>query len=145
MTKNKESSKVTSITSKEAFKLIQEQPNAILVDVRATMEFLMIGHPAGAIHIAWLDEPDWEPNPNFVRQIRELILGGVICSNDGCLPILLICRSGNRSFEAGEVLVKAGLKNVYNISDGFEGPRDDNHHRGTVAGWRFEGLPWEQC
>jgi len=144
MTKNKENS-VTSIPSKEAYKLIQEQPNAILVDVRSGMEFLMIGHPTGAVHIAWLDEPDWEPNPNFVRQIRELMLGGVICSDEGCLPILLICRSGNRSLEAGEVLVKAGLKNVYNISDGFEGPRDDNHHRGTVAGWRFEGLPWEQC
>ncbi len=144
MTKNKENS-VTSIPSKEAYKLMQEQPNAILIDVRSSMEFLMVGHSTGAVHIAWLDEPDWEPNPNFVRQIRELILGGVICSGEGCVPILLICRSGNRSLEAGEVLVKAGLKNVYNISDGFEGPRDDNHHRGTVAGWRFEGLPWEQC
>lgn len=144
MTKNKGNS-VISITSKEAYRLIQERPNAVLVDVRATMEFLMIGHPVGAIHIAWLDEPDWEPNPNFVRQIRELLLGGVICSDDGCPPILLICRSGNRSLEAGDVLVKAGLKNVYSISDGFEGPRDDNHHRGTIAGWRFEGLPWEQC
>jgi rhodanese-related sulfurtransferase len=144
MTKNKENS-VTSIPSKEAYKLIQEQPNAILVDVRSSMEFLMIGHPTGAVHIAWLDEPDWEPNPNFARQIRELMLGGVICSDDGCLPILLICRSGNRSLEAGEALVKAGLKNVYNISDGFEGPRDDDHHRGAVAGWRFEDLPWEQC
>jgi rhodanese-related sulfurtransferase len=143
--KNDQENSVSSITSKEAFELIQQQPNAILVDVRSTMEFLMIGHPTGAIHIAWLDEPDWEPNQNFARQIRELLLGGVICSDDGCLPVFLICRSGNRSLEAGEVLVKAGLRNVYSISDGFEGPRDEDHHRGTIAGWRFGGLPWEQC
>jgi rhodanese-related sulfurtransferase len=142
---NKHENKVTSIASKEAYKLMQEHPNAVHVDVRSTMEFLMIGHPKGAVHIAWLDEPEWEPNPNFVRQIRELLLGGAICSDDGCPPIFLICRSGNRSLEAGDVLVKAGLKNVYNISDGFEGPLDDDHHRGTVGGWRFEGLPWEQC
>ena len=143
--KNKQANEVISTTSKEAHALLQENPNAILVDVRATLEFLMIGHPKGAVHIAWLDEPDWEPNPNFVCQIRELLLGGAICSDDGCLPILLICRSGNRSLEAGEALVKAGLKNVHNVSDGFEGPLDDDHHRGTIAGWRFEGLPWEQC
>ena len=28
--------------------------------------------------------------------------------------------------------------------DGFEGPLDDKHHRGTRSGWRKEGLPWEQ-
>ena len=27
---------------------------------------------------------------------------------------------------------------------GFEGPLDENHHRGTISGWRMEGLPWEQ-
>ncbi|MBL8521822.1 MAG: rhodanese-like domain-containing protein, partial [Betaproteobacteria bacterium] len=28
--------------------------------------------------------------------------------------------------------------------EGFEGELDDNHHRGTLGGWRKEGLPWEQ-
>ena len=22
---------------------------------------------------------------------------------------------------------------------------DENHHRSTLGGWRFRGLPWEQC
>jgi hypothetical protein len=30
------------------------------------------------------------------------------------------------------------------VLEGFEGPLDDAHHRGTVSGWRMEGLPWEQ-
>ena len=28
---------------------------------------------------------------------------------------------------------------------GFEGDLDENHHRGQLGGWRFCGLPWEQC
>ena len=37
-----------------------------------------------------------------------------------------------------------GFKEVYNVLEGFEGPLDDDHHRGTQTGWRFDGLPWEQ-
>ena len=134
-----------TVYPKEAYEILQTHPNAVMIDIRATLEFLMIGHPTGAIHIPWLDEPDWEPNPNFVRQVRELLLGGVICNDGGCAPVLLICRSGNRSLEAGQLLVDSGIKNVYNVAEGFEGELDDDHHRSSKGGWRFEGLPWEQC
>ncbi len=133
------------LTPREAWELKQNTPSALLVDVRSSMEFLMIGHPLGAVHIPWLDEPDWTPNPRFVRQVRELLLGGVICVDGSCPPVMLICRSGKRSLEAGRVLLENGIRNVYNIKDGFEGPLDEHHHRSTIAGWRYEGLPWEQC
>jgi rhodanese-related sulfurtransferase len=45
---------------------------------------------------------------------------------------------------AGEVLEEAGLKEVYNVSHGFEGDLDDSHHRNSHNGWQFEGLPWAQ-
>ena len=32
----------------------------------------------------------------------------------------------------------------FNLADGFEGPIDAEGHRGTVAGWKAEGLPWRQ-
>ena len=57
----------------------------------------------------------------------------------------MICRSGNRSQEAGEELERAGFKQVFNVEHGFEGELDEKQHRNTRAGWRFEGLPWEQC
>jgi rhodanese-related sulfurtransferase len=60
-------------------------------------------------------------------------------------PIILICRSGNRSQEAGEELERHGFKRVYNVTHGFEGPLNAAHQRNTIGGWRFEGLPWEQC
>jgi len=60
-------------------------------------------------------------------------------------PIVLICRSGNRSTEAGEELERHGFKRVYNVQSGFEGPLNAQHQRNSVSGWRHEGLPWEQC
>ena len=41
-------------------------------------------------------------------------------------------------------LEKAGFAEVYNVLEGFEGPLDENRHRGTLGGWRNAGLPWEQ-
>jgi rhodanese-related sulfurtransferase len=105
-----------------------------------------VGHPTGAVHIAWIDEPDWEINPRFATEVRQLMLGGKSCSqDDGCAPVILICRSGKRSREAGQVLIDAGFKSVFHVDEGFEGERDEHHHRSSLGGWRFHGLPWEQC
>ena len=134
-----------SISPQEAFRMLKEHPNAILVDVRSSMEFLFVGHPKGAVHIAWIDEPDWDINPTFATEIRQLVLGGV-CGEDAEHPaIILICRSGKRSLEAGRLLINSGLNQVYNIDEGFEGELDEKHQRSTVGGWRYHGLPWEQC
>lgn len=138
---------VTDISPTDAWKLIQEKPISLFVDVRSHMEFLFIGHPVSAIHIPWIDEPDWTVNPRFVTEIRQLVLGGLSHNEDNLhsVPIILICRSGQRSKESGNLLIQEGFTNVYNISTGFEGELDDNHQRSTKNGWRFDGLPWEQC
>jgi rhodanese-related sulfurtransferase len=60
-------------------------------------------------------------------------------------PVILICRSGKRSIDAGSALLEAGFSQVYQVDEGFEGELDDHHQRGSVGGWRFHGLPWEQC
>jgi len=135
---------VKQITAKDAWALCQENSRALLIDVRSSMEYLFVGHPVGAIHVPWIDEPDWEINPHFATEIRKLALGG-LHESSGDIPIILICRSGNRSEEAGKVLMEAGLTNVVHVNEGFEGELDDNHHRSTKGGWRYHGLPWEQC
>jgi len=121
---------------REAFDFLHQHPQAVMIDCRSEMEYLFVGHPAGAHHVAWNEAPDWEVNPHFVGQVKK-----VASMNR---PIVLICRSGQRSIAAGEELEKAGFGEVYNVLDGFEGALDDDHHRGTVGGWRKEGLPWEQ-
>ena len=135
-----------NLTPQEAWKIVEEDPRAVLVDIRSSMEYLFVGHPKGAVHIPWIDEPEWTVNPHFVTDIRKLLLGGVVCDVDeGCAPVILICRSGKRSKEAGQALLAGGLKNVCHVDEGFEGDLDEDHHRSTLGGWRFHGLPWEQC
>jgi len=136
---------VKGISPVEAQKLLDENPSAVLIDVRSAMEFLFVGHAKGSVHVAWIDEPDWKIDPNFPSHVRQVMLGGLSCDDDGCTPVVLICRSGKRSHEAGEALMKDGFQNVYNVLEGFEGELDDDHHRSTVGGWRHHDLPWEQC
>lgn len=137
---------VRALSPQEAADLVENDPRAVLIDVRSNMEFLFVGHPVGAVHVPWIDEPDWVINPHFVTQVRQVLLGGV-CHEPraGCAPVILICRSGKRSLEAGHALLAAGIGDVYHVAEGFEGEIDDHHHRSSVGGWRFRGLPWEQC
>ena len=127
---------MTHLKPREAHALLREDAQAVLVDCRSEMEYLFVGHPAGSIHVAWNDGPDWEINPHFVGQVKK-----VASMNR---PVVLICRSGQRSIAAGLELEKAGFSDVYNVLEGFEGPLDEHHQRGTLGGWRKEGLPWEQ-
>ena len=139
-------SSVQTVSAKDAHQIMLDYPKAIMIDVRSHMEFLFIGHPTGAINIAWIDEPDWIINPRFVAEVRQTILGGMshIDSIESA-PLILICRSGKRSLEAGELLVKEGFHNIYNVDEGFEGELNDEHKRSSLAGWRYDNLPWEQC
>ncbi len=140
------SSKVTHLGAKKAWELIQKEPKVAFIDVRSDMEYLFIGHASGSVNIPWIEEPNWEVNPHFVRDVRKLVLGGgSVIPEHHSVPVLLICRSGNRSDEAGKLLVENGFKRVYNIVQGFEGELDENHQRSTLGGWRFDQLPWEQC
>jgi len=133
------------LSPQEAFEILQDVPSALLIDIRSNMEFLFVGHPTDALHVPWIDEPDWDVNPDFVKEVRQLMLGGVCDQGESTPPIILICRSGKRSVDAGNVLLEAGFHNVCHIDEGFEGDRDNEHHRSSVGGWRFRGLPWQQC
>jgi rhodanese-related sulfurtransferase len=59
-------------------------------------------------------------------------------------PVVLICRSGKRTVDAGLALEAAGFSEVVNVLEGFEGDLDDSDQRGKINGWRHAGLPWEQ-
>ena len=137
---------VKSFSPPQAFDFMKEDQRAVLIDVRSSMEFLFVGHPKGSVHVPWIDAPDWVVNPDFVTEVRKVMLGGIgVDEHDSDAPVVLICRSGKRSLEAGKLLLNNGFADVYNVDEGFEGELDENHHRSTLGGWRFRGLPWEQC
>lgn len=140
-----ELTELNHLDPQQAYDVLQQVASAIMIDIRSNMEYLFVGHPKGAVHVPWIDEPDWCVNPNFEREVRQLVLGGICDQNGASPPIILICRSGKRSVEAGHALLKAGFHNVCNVTEGFEGDRDAEYHRSSTGGWRFRGLPWEQC
>ena len=125
------------VTPKEASEYLKYNANALFIDCRSEMEYLFVGHPVGAMMIPWNDGPDWEINPHFVSHVKKA------ASIDR--PVVLICRSGNRSIDAGLALEQAGFSEVLNVLHGFEGELDESHRRNSVSGWRKDGLPWEQC
>ncbi|NVK32516.1 MAG: rhodanese-like domain-containing protein [Gammaproteobacteria bacterium] len=139
------SNEFTLVSPAKAAEILSNNPNAVLMDVRSEMEFLMIGHAKGAINNPWIDAPDWEISKDFVARTRKILLGRHTGRDAGRVPLMLMCRSDNRSRDAAEQLVAQGIRDVFVVENGFEGPLNEAHQRSTVAGWRFDGLPWEQC
>jgi rhodanese-related sulfurtransferase len=127
-----------NLLPKAAWALLQDNPQALFVDVRMEIESLYVGRPPGVHTIAWYEYPDLTPNaPEFVRQIERE-------AQDKSRTVVLICRSGKRTVDAGLALEAAGFTDVVNVLHGFEGDLDEGFHRSTLNGWRFDKLPWEQ-
>ena len=131
------------LSVKQAWDLLSENPKAQLVDVRTDAEFAYVGSPdlsslgKEVLCVNWQIFPDMDIDPEFVNQFSS---GGV----DKDAPLLFICRSGVRSLAAAEAMTRAGFRECYNVAGGFEGDRDAEGHRGTVNGWKVDGLPWRQ-
>jgi rhodanese-related sulfurtransferase len=129
------------ITPQESWKLLAENPESVLVDVRTAAEWSWVGVPdlsslgRQVVFIEW--NTAGGRNQNFVA---DLIAAGV---TPGERPVIFLCRSGNRSIPAAQAATAAGIAPAYNMLEGFEGQLDEHGHRGAV-GWRAEGLPWKQ-
>jgi len=136
---------IKEIYPTEAYEILEQQKDAVLIDVRSTMEYEYVGHPLMAIHVPIKEPPDWDTQPDFVKNARLAITQRLPENNAiNEIPVLMLCRSGKRSELGAEMLIKDGFTKVYNVLEGFEGDKDGNGHRNTINGWRFHGLPWEQ-
>ena len=130
------------ITPEQSWKLLSDDPDAVLVDCRTDAEWRFVGVPdlsglgRDVVYVEW-NHSSGQHNDNFVD---DLISAGV---TPGERPVVFGCRSGNRSIAAGEAATAAGLAPSYNMLDGFEGQLDEQGHRGS-GGWRALGLPWKQ-
>lgn len=130
------------ITPQEAWTLLGDHPEAVLVDCRTSAEWRFVGvaDTSGlgrdVVYVEW-NTTDGKHNDQFVD---DLAAAGV---TPGERPVVFLCRSGNRSIGAAEAATAAGITPSYNVLDGFEGNLDENGHRGAT-GWKAVGLPWKQ-
>ena len=121
--------------------------NAALVDVRTEAEWLYVGTPdlaalgAKPVLQEWQSYPDMAVDPGFVDGLASVLRARGLSSD---APVYFLCRSGVRSRAAAIAMTAAGWSRCYNISEGFEGPRDIAGHRGVERGWKAAGLPWTQ-
>lgn len=127
----------------EAWALLEQDPKAVLVDVRTAPEWGFVGVPRldglgkETLCVSWQAYPSMARNDDFVAEVAGKGVGKG-------QPVLLLCRSGARSRAAAIALTAAGFGPCYNIAEGFEGDRDGELHRGSVGGWKVAGLPWAQ-
>jgi len=131
-----------NLLPKMAVERLQSNSQALFVDVRSKAEYKYVGFPENSILIPWIDDPDWEPNPEAFSDLVMQELDGR--ENLLNTEIILICRSGYRSNEALKCLENKGFTQVSHVASGFEGDLDENDHRGNLNGWRHDGMPWSQ-
>ena len=65
---------IENLNPLQAWDLLQQNADAVLVDVRTKVEHAFVGHPLGAIHIAWKEAPDWQVNSAFVAEVKKMCL-----------------------------------------------------------------------
>ncbi len=134
---------VENVAPKQVWEALMAKPNARLVDVRTDAEWTYVGLPdldeAGKqpLLLPWQSFPSMQVNPAFMDQLRR---AGVTPEHH----VYFLCRSGVRSAAAAQMAQASGYPHAYNVADGFEGPPDGDSHRGQVAGWKADGLPWRQ-
>jgi rhodanese-related sulfurtransferase len=134
---------VENVSATAAWEALMADPEAHLIDVRTDAEWQYVGVPdlrrAGkqAVLVSWQYFPTGNVNPGFVDELRDAGL-------EPGQKLFFLCRSGVRSMAAALAARAEGFTHVFNVAEGFEGPHDSEGHRGGVAGWKAEALPWRQ-
>jgi rhodanese-related sulfurtransferase len=143
-------------TAQEAASFVtQNAAKTLFLDIRTPQEITFLGMAGAAdANVPYMVEPafqEWdnakstfklESNPDFIPAVRRRLSAKGLGPDD---TIVLMCRSGDRSAAASNLLAEAGFKNVYSVVDGYEGDlASDGPKAGqrAVNGWKNAGLPW---
>jgi rhodanese-related sulfurtransferase len=129
---------VKQIDPKQTHTILQEDMNAVYIDVRTADEFAA-GHVPGAVNIpVMMPDPAsrrMAPNPQFLDLVHS--------SFPKEKKIVCGCQMGGRSQHAADLLVQAGFTDVSNMQGGFGGAKDPMG-RIIAPGWLQSDLPVER-
>jgi rhodanese-related sulfurtransferase len=124
----------------------------LFLDVRTRGEAMYVGMATGVDALVPFVEhqeimTDWderrgmyrlEPLQDFVPEVNRRREQKGLAKD---APLVLICRSGDRSSRAADRLEADGFAQVWSVVDGFEGDVGPDGRR-SVNGWKNAGLPW---
>ena len=129
-----------------------EPSEVVFLDIRSRAEAAYVGMPSSADALVPFREHDdqlaeWDaerhtfslrPNPEFVQDVARVLKSKGLGKN---ARVVLICRSGDRSAKAADLLQAQGYGHVHSVVDGFEGDLDGQGRR-ELNGWKNASLPW---
>lgn len=145
------------LTPQQAYEMKTANPKAVaLFDIRTRAEAMYVGWPQLAdalvpyvehaeIMVEWDEGRSMykvEPNVDFVPELERRLQAMGLGKES---PIILICRSGDRSAKAVDRLQMSGYTKVYSIAEGFEGDMAKEGAKAgqrAVNGWKNVNLPW---
>ncbi|MCW9048094.1 MAG: rhodanese-like domain-containing protein [Gammaproteobacteria bacterium] len=144
------------VNSKEAYDLkMKLGDKALFVDVREPAEIMFTGFTDVVdvnIPFMFVNIKKWHPkkpvllmqkNTDFAQDIEKALIKKGLTKKDA---VLIMCRSGGtRGAPAANMLFDKGFKNVYVVTDGFEGgvvKEGDKKGWRLKNGWKNSGLPW---
>ncbi|MBL8329145.1 MAG: sulfurtransferase [Rubrivivax sp.] len=124
----------------------------LFLDLRTRAEAMYVGMATGVDALVPYVEhqelmTDWdaqrgiyrlEPMQDFVPEANRRLAQKGLGKAD---PVVLICRSGDRSSRGADRLAADGFSQVWSVVDGFEGDMSKEGRR-SVNGWKNAGLPW---
>lgn len=135
------------VTVDEAWRILLEDKDAVLIDVRTNAEWSFVGVPDTSalgkelFCIEWQTYPTMNVNEEFAATVAQAAKEAGASEETN---LFFLCRSGVRSRSAAIAMTKAGFRAAHNVAGGFEGDLDEERHRGRSNGWKAAGLPWRQ-
>ncbi|MBP6542453.1 MAG: hypothetical protein KA265_07635 [Piscinibacter sp.] len=137
------------VTAAQAYEMWKAAPDKVkLIDVRTPEEYAFVGHAEKAWNIPYAfvtysrkdGKTEYGPklNPAFVDEVKRYTRPGD--------TLLVMCRSGDRSAKAVDLLAAAGMKDAYTVTDGVEGDKVSDPDSVFVGkrmknGWK-NSAPW---
>ena len=145
------------VDSREAYQMKtgERGQEMLLVDVRDPIEIMFTGFADvvdANVHYMTNNRQKWndkksvfamEVNPAFEPLVAKALADRKLSKDS---PVILMCRSGGeRGAPSARALEGKGYKQVYVVTDGFEGDtvkEGDKKNWRLVNGWKNSGLPW---
>jgi rhodanese-related sulfurtransferase len=93
---------------------MQNSQQALVVDVRTSPEWQATGVIADSLKLQGFDANGKFDQEKWLSELKQ-------AQSSPDQPVILVCRSGNRSGKIGEILTKQlGMNNVYHLDHGID-------------------------
>ncbi len=100
--------------SVEQLQTMRQNSDALVIDVRTPKEWQTTGIIPNSHKLEFFDSNGKYDAKKWLSQLQQL-------KSSPDQPVILICRSGNRSGMVGNYLAKQlGMKNIYHLSTGIQ-------------------------